>query len=239
MKYKKFVTITLVTLLFCASISTVAMARNSVDETKVIGIKTVFQGKIFDFISKICNTFPILAKFFDNFQSVEPPKLEEPPKPDSDTAPPKLLFDISGKEEYKLEEPIFVRATLTNIDHEIIYVSEMNFKVGTIDFFIRTPDGFEIQFIGPVDPNNVQLLTLYPEDSSSIEIDIKCGLFGILKSATDVPSQAPIPYDFIPGAYGIYAAYRSFLPIPSPTSEFPKIWLGTLETEHYTFEITE
>ncbi|GAG19236.1 unnamed protein product [marine sediment metagenome] len=149
------------------------------------------------------------------------------------------MFDISGKEEYKLEEPICVRATLTNIDHEVISVSEMNFKVGTIDFFIRTPDGFEIQFIGPVDPNNMQLLTLYPEDSSSIEIDIKCGLFGILKSVADVPSQVPIPYDFNPGVYRIYGVYKSFLPIPSLTSEFPKIWLGELETEHYSFEIAK
>lgn len=211
------------------------MARISGNETKDFGIKSVFRGKIFDFFNKLRDAFPILVALFDTLKPEEP---QEPAKPDTDTAPPKLSFDISVGEKFNLEEPIFVEATLTNVGKIAVRLSEMIFKVGTLDYLIRTPDGYELRFIGPVDSRYMEIWTLFPEESRSIDIDIKCGLFNVPKSVEGAHSEYE-PYKFIPGVYAVRAVYKSFVPVPTCTSLVPSIWQGQLETEPPLFEIND
>lgn len=235
MKYKKIITITLATILLCTTISAVVIAK---DTNMDISSKasSVLRGRIFDLFTKLRGFFPILDKLLNNFKNTDP---QVPQKPDTDVAP-KLKFEISFNKVYKLEEPIIVEARLTNIGTYAVRLSEMNFKVGTLDYFIRTPDGLELQFVGEKDPRQMEIWTLFPgeENSRTIDIDIKCGLFNVIKSSGGV-SGVPEPYEFIPGVYGIRAEYKSFYPIPTFTSETPAIWVGNLETEPDIFEIVE
>jgi len=232
MKYKKFVTITLVTLLLVTSISIVSMARISNEEIKNIAIKGTIQGRIFNFLNKLQEVFPVLAKFLKNLKPTEP---STPGTPDTDACP-KLSFDITVGEKFTFEEPIIVEATLTNICRNAIRLCEMNFKVGTLDYFISTPDGYELHYVGLVDVKQVKIWTLLPKESRSIDIDIKCGLFNVLPYL-DGDSLLYKPYEFIPGDYATYAVYNSFLPEDSLTSAVNNIWQGSLKSEAHFFTI--
>jgi len=229
MKYKNFFTITLVTLLLFTSISAVSMARISVREVKNITINETTKGLISNFLIKLQEVFPVLAKFFKNIKS------PDPSTPDTDTCP-KLLFDISVREKFTLEEPIIVEAILTNLGRGTVRLCEMNFKVGTLDYFIKTPDGYELHFIGVIDDKQVLIWALLPKESRSIDIDIKCGLFNVLPY---FDSDSPIcePFKFVPGDYSIYAVYNSFVPEDSLSSVANNIWQGTLRTGAHYFTI--
>jgi hypothetical protein len=229
MKYNKFLTITLVSLLLFTSISAVSMARISTEEVKNITINGTTKGLISNFLNKLQEVFPVLAKFFKNL------KPAEPSTPDTDTCP-KLLFDISVGARFTLEEQIIVEATLANIGRNTIRLCEMNFKVGTLDYFISAPDGYELHYVGLVDAKQVQIWTLLPKESRSIDIDIKCGSFNVLPYL-DGDSLLCKPYEFIPGDYAIYGIYNSFLPEDSLTSAVNNIWQGTLKTEAHYFTI--
>ena len=231
MKYKKFLAITLVTLLLFTSISAVSIARISVREVKNIIINETTKGLISNFLIKLQEVFPVLAKFFKNINS---PGLSIP---DTDTCP-KLLLDISVEEKFTLEEPIIVEAILTNLGRSTVRLCEMNFKAGTLDYFIKTPDGYELHFIGIINDKQVLIWTLLPKESRSIDIDIKCGLFNTLPY---FDSDSPIcePYKFVPGDYSIYAVYNSFIPEDSLSSIVNDIWQGTLKTEAHYFTIVK
>ncbi|MCK4365898.1 MAG: VCBS repeat-containing protein [Thermoplasmatales archaeon] len=168
----------------------------------------------------------------------EPPKEDKPAEPKEqekteepdDQEEPILVFDISVEEKFKLGEPIPVIATLTNNGKKSIRVSEMNFKTGTVDFFIRTPDGYTIHYIGPVNDSEMRLWRLMPEESQSIDMDIvKSGLFGI-----DPPSHTDLSYEFVEGEYAIRGHYKSYPVTPLTSLDF---WEGELDSPTYEFTI--
>lgn len=224
---------------------------------------STFSRGIFNFFSKILDAFPILAGFIERFipkypekpeVAPEPPK-EEPkdeiPVPAPETPVEELLkkekpaeqedpqeeiplgLTLKLNEVYKEGDPIPVTATLANIGDEIITVSEMNFKTGTLDFYIDTPDGYEIHFIYPTNDSEMRYWKLKPEESRCIDMDITRGLFGIS------PSTSDCPYEFKEGYYTIVGYYKSYYVETTPTQVdcYIDVWEGELDSSAYGFTI--
>lgn len=166
----------------------------------------------------------------------KPPKEEKPAEPEEPAEPEDtqeeipLELTLELNEVYKEGDPIPVTATLTNIDDETLIVSEMNIKTGTLDFFIDTPNGDTIHFIGPVDDSGMMLWHLEPQESEfHPDMDITCGYFSI-----DPPWATDLPYEFVEGEYTITGSYRSFA-----TQEYISLdfWEGELDSRTYEFTI--
>lgn len=260
MRYKKFITITLVTILVCTSITAVAAARfpraflfsdekiiedkgtismprtpsisllggrikiigekgtyipfNLPEEFKVNGIRVKFTAviiPIFSFLSRFFGGIPI------KIITIE--KLE-----------PILSFDIHVEREYLLGEPIFVTATLSNEGDEVISVCEMDVRLATLDFFIDTPDGKRLQYVGPLADMLPRYVRILPDESyTSDPIDITArGLFNVIFSEA-------APYEFTEGKYSITGFYQS-----KPTvfeDSLKSVWRGQLYSCPYEFTI--
>ena len=83
-----------------------------------------------------------------------------------------LEFDISINDSYLAGEPIIVTATLTNMGSEPVDISTMGLEVDTLDFYITTPDGKNLQYIGPIVfycPD----ITILTTEQMSIEVDLE------------------------------------------------------------------
>ena len=157
-------------------------------------------------------------------------KPEEPDEQEDtqEEIPLELTLELNGI--YNEGDPIPVTATLTNIGDETLIVSEMNIKTGTLDFYIDTPNGDTIHFIGPVDDSGMRLWKLEPQESEfHPDMDITCGYFGI-----DPPWATDLPYEFVEGEYTITGAYRSFATQEYTSSAF---WEGELDSRTYEFTI--
>lgn len=72
MSYKKIITITLVTVLLCASLSVVVGGRNI--ETKEINTLAALKNSFSSFLDKIINQFPIFDAFLQRFRRAESPE---------------------------------------------------------------------------------------------------------------------------------------------------------------------
>ena len=120
----------------------------------------------------------------------EPPKKEksaEPEEPDEQEDPKEeipLELTLKVEETNKEGDPILVKATLTNIGEKILIVSEMNFKIGTLDFYIDTPNGYNIHFFPPTNDSGMNYWILELKESRCIYMDITGGLFGISPSSS-------------------------------------------------------
>lgn len=173
----------------------------------------------------------------------KPPKEEKPAEPEEPDEPKEpdeqedtqeeipLELTLKLNEVYKEGDPIPVTATLTNIGDETLIVSEMSFKTGTLDFYIDTPNGDTIHFIGPVNDSGMRLRKLEPQESEfHPDMDITCGLFGI-----DPPWVTDLPYQFIEGCYTIKAHYKSYM-LDSGVLSI-NFWEGELDSHTYKFTI--
>ncbi len=163
----------------------------------------------------------------------KPEKTEEPDEQKDPQEEIPLELTLKLNEVYKEGDPIPVTATLTNIGDEIIMVSEMNFKTGTLDFYIDTPDGYKIHFIYPTNDSEMRYWELKPEESRCIDMDITTrGLFGIS------PSPSDCPYEFKEGGYTIVGYYKSYY-VETATEVYCNIdvWDGELYSSAYEFTI--
>ena len=170
----------------------------------------------------------------------EPPKKEksaEPEEPDEQEDPKEeipLELTLKVEETNKEGDPILVKATLTNIGEKILIVSEMNFKIGTLDFYIDTPNGYNIHFFPPTNDSGMNYWTLELKESRCIYMDITGGLFGISPST----STSDCPYEFKEGCYTIVSYYKSYyVEPPAQIDGYIDVWEGDLESEPLHFEI--
>lgn len=220
MRYKVFLTIAFAVIILCASFTAVVGGRFSYNDNKdriastFPETKGIFGGTILSFLQKI------LAKLFEIFK----PKNPIDPPADSD-----LSFTLDLKESYNLSYPVEILANLTNIGDKDISILEMNFKSGTLDYFIDTPDGHTIHWIERVDESVQHVRIIKPQESDIAPMDIKIpGLFGYEENGEK------IPYEFISGNYTIYGHCRSIL-IPGTSSSNSSV--GEMNTSKYDFTI--
>lgn len=164
MKYKKFITRTLVTVLLCTSISVAVGAKNPIFSKDDFQIKNRF-GEFFKtrgFRSIFSNFFQMIRNLFSMFFNRHDDKEDEE---DDSQEDPKLEFILDLKEKYYLGDPINIAVILANIGEQAISLLEMDFKSGTIDYFIDTPDGYNIHWIGHVKEDIQHVLTIKPQQS--------------------------------------------------------------------------
>ncbi len=241
MSYKKIITITLVTVLLCTSLSAVVGAKDV--EVKGINAIKAFQNSISDLIERIFSQIPILSVLFDRFVKKEKPETHTPQDPEPDP----LLFEISMEStEYLIGEDIKVKATLTNIGNKPLYVADLDVYQGSLDFIIKTPEGYEIHIIEPTFQTVQKAVLLEPDQSLEYSIIINSEeddiVFGV-----DFPQESadkvPIPYKFGIGTYGIQGKYTSDPEVPSDPSQLVpeiKVWKGEITTEPpLVFEIID
>ena len=237
MSYKKIITITLVAVLLCASLSVVVGGRNV--ETKEIHTLTALKNSFSSFINRIISQFPILGALFQNFKRAKPPEQHTPETPEE---PEVLVFEISMKDtRFTVEDDIVVTATLTNIGKRPLYVSEMCCQVETLDFLIRTKDGL-IHYIGPYIDRTPRLVLIEPEQSITCDLTINSDdvTFGKVLDSPSSVDAAPRPYKFDIGEYVIWGKYVSKAPVaPSQVSSDIVIWNGELESNKIHFTIME
>jgi len=226
MKYVKFFTLTLVALLFSATIAVTVSARFS---ERLNDENNVLSARLSDILGKIKNKLPFLAPVIDRIIGHRKPVEEEPQKPDDVN----LVFDIEIAEKFSIKDPIPVVATLTNKGKRSIRVSELSLKLGTLDFYIVTAAGDKIHYKGPISkhPNSV---LIKPEQTIRYElpdITIK-GLFGKDFSSEEVSKD----YFGETGEYIIRGVYHSFI---DPSGIEQNQWEGKLKSTEYKFEIFE
>jgi len=141
-----------------------------------------------------------------------------------------LDFDVSpGKVDYKIGEPILTTAKLTNKGEIAADVAELGLDIGTLDFEIATPEGYQIHYIGPYSLRPIRMLSLEPGESIQIEYDLLKGQFG---------NQEIGKYEFeTPGHLTIKGKYRGgwYRTIESDTRDFylrkSMAWVETLKTD--------
>ena len=254
MKYKKYVTITLVGLFIATSLSSVVGAKifdvergifkdngeivtplidskysgdflirgengikfmgvyynlykpvNLPDEFKKCGLKVKFTAEI---NLKSLTSFSGLISIFNKILPIKIISIEQVIEPQPEKT---LILELNVKNEYKVEEPIVVSAILTNVAEKYVAVCEMDLELDTLDFFIETPEGYTIHYIGPHIAKLPKVVLLPPGDSITVKIDIKKeGLFGMDRTLNE-------PYKFIEGPYTIKGYYKSY--VPTLTSE--------------------
>ena len=229
MKCKKFISITLVSILLLTSAS-IAIGGTS-ENKQIIGTSSV-KGKISDLFNGIFNQISIFSKILDKiFKKPTQDVPHPPPQPPQPPQQPKLGLELLVKEQFPVGEPIPVTATLTNLGTVAVNLCDIALEFGTLDFQIKTPDGQTIHYIGKIKyPPTV--VYLKPEEKIVKEIpDItQKELFG-----TDLSSEVQQLYFEQIGVYYITGIYKSFLPIPTFTSA--PFWIGTLYSQTYKFEI--
>lgn len=111
------------------------------------------------------------------------------------TIRPLIDFNVSINDAYIAGEPIFVTATLTNIGSDSVNIGAMGLEVGTLDFYITTPDAKTLHYIGPIvdfcAPN-----ILSPNETIQVTYNLLNEKFG---------------YNFTTkGKYSIRGSYNSF-----------------------------
>jgi len=237
MKYKKLITMTLVTILLCTS-ALAATGRNMSSEEKIKDVKStgLLRGRLSlsTFFEKIAEVF---SSLFDRLRSAEP---EEPQTPET-PEPVKLVLEIvMDQMEFKLDEPIAVVATLTNMGERTVYVAEMDVRLGTLDFCIRTKDGY-IHYMGPFVDKVPEVKVLNPNGTLVFKMIINSPdvTFG-KKVSSESEEGIPKPYYFDEGCYAITGIYTSKIavePTPSSLTADVQVWQGELESNTLEFVI--
>lgn len=173
----------------------------------------------------------------DEEEVVEEPNDEEPEKDEDeedDLDDKTLAFElIIEKDMFELGEIINVTAKLTNVGDETFRLSVMDFKLGTLDYFIDTPDD-PIHFCFPIDNDTMPFMVLEPQASEEITVDIKVGIFGI--SGPSPSSSGSGSYKFRDGSYTITGYYRSYN-VPDPPHVDMDLWEGELTSVSLNFII--
>ena len=230
MKYKKLLTITLVSLLLCTSVSMIATANNKMEKS-VFG-KLNVKDRISDIINTLRSKFPILAGILD---IIMPSKPSEPVQPQ----PPfkvNLSYDIEIKEVYQLKEEICVATLITNNGEKEVGVDEMNLRCGTINLIINTPAGRELRYLG--DTSTKPLVKIIREGQTLIhkirDITLE-GLFWEQPVSESQYTQYDSPFDDA-GTYTIQGLYRGY--IHSTSGVYSQFQIK-LESPVYEFEIVE
>ena len=221
MRYKKLVTITLMAILLCTSISATVGGRfSSVEPKNVVALK----GRISDFLSNLQSAFPFLAGIIERVAQ-RIPEDKTPEEPEKRI----LDFDICIDEQFKAKQPIPVTATLTNNGKTAVTVNEMSLKCRTLDFIIETPSGVEIHYIGPTG-EIPEKITIEPGESNSTTIDdiTLPGLFGVIQISDSAFTQ----YHFKDaGIYNITGCYIPGPYIQSSAAEYHKLYSPTYQFE--------
>lgn len=150
---------------------------------------------------------------------------------------PILDFDIKVKESYNVDEPLIVKAILTNRGEQPIKLNIMCFEGDTLDFTIKTPDEKKLHYVGDFIDCYPPAIILKPGESHKRIIDLR---------DTNHPfgEKYMEPYNFtLPGVYEIKGFYHSFgkscYDKPSNGIVDVDFWEGTLVSPVYKFEIKQ
>lgn len=236
MKCKRFLVIMLVSVLLCTSISAVVGANVSRDEIREKAVSRTLPAGLSSFFSKILKAFPLLGTIF---KIAAPQGSSEIKEPSSGIASKPLLsfkieLMVDDPENIPYGEPIIVSATLTNNGKSPIQLCEMDVKLKTLNFEIKTPAGKKIVYLGPFG-GTAKGVVLNASQSiySKIDLTDPKNIFG----APLVPpgGVAVKPYNFIRGDYSIRGIYTSKkIDNPDPKIRF---WEGNLTSETLEFTI--
>lgn len=123
------------------------------------------------------------------------------------------------KQKYSVDEPINVKVSIFNNRNYSINTSVMGLDLETLDFEIYTPDNKTLHYIGSTSMLLPDSITIKPDESYSVTIDIKEEEFGYF-NGTDY-----VHYNFTKvGKYKIKAFYNSSMywngPLTSNTEFF-------------------
>jgi len=136
------------------------------------------------------------------------------------TIKPSLDFDISVNNSCIIGEPIIVNATLTNMGSEPVDILIMGPEVGTLDFFITTPDGKNLHYIGSI-VFYCPSIALLPTEQIFIEMDLTDDNYPF--------GETLDPYNFtVLGEYTIQGGYVS-----------GNVSIGNLKSSIHTFTIID
>ena len=136
-----------------------------------------------------------------------------------------------------MEEPIQIKVTISNIGSTVVYIGEMDVRLGTLDFFIRTPQDGTVHYIGPFVDKVPDTILIEPNGGTyeyKIVINSPGMIFGKDQTSEGVGSQEPIPYHFKSGHYSIIGKYVSnqvIEPSKSSLSSDILVWQGELISE--------
>ena len=252
MKYRKILTIMLVSVLICISISAIAMATTPGGENKIK--KTV------TFSNLLCRVYDALPPFFARFIQIDASAIDEQSvekeQPPKDPETPVLELSIafvgcgghgSSLLEFKLGEKMLLQATIWNrCEYTAVKVDEMDVRLKTLDFFIETPDGLQIHYIRPFDLDREHVpVIIEPGDcyeSSVIWLNGDSSGDPVFGVADPEHCWPPSPYKYITGPYSIRAKYVSNLATPPTFSSNDidpniVIYNGELESGTLNFKI--
>ncbi len=198
---------------------------NLPEEFKKDGIKVKFTATVAPiFASILCkffNTLPIKIIDIDYYEEPQVPLLE---------------LNIKVREQYTIEEPIILIATLTNVGREVIKLCDIRLESGTLDLFIIYGDISSVKpvhYIGPTKLPTVEKLG--PQESLQVEYNLKDFSKWFGKSNAEYVNQE---FRFEEGKYQIKGVYTSFDPHPELSSDINNdIWKGKIESPLQGFQI--
>ena len=210
---------------------------NLPEEFRVDGLKVKFKASVALPIFTLTNIF---ARFFENkfilpnvlpIRIIEIELFEEPIL---------LKLELEVKETYSNDEPIYLKAILTNYGEKTIDLCDIGLEYGTLDLIIYKNNVLSstyqitrpVHYIGPTKLPEIRRI----EPKESLEViykNLRDFKFGI-----DDYRDAEENFKFEVGEYQIQGIYTSFNPVPHFTSETnDSLWKGQLETQIYNFVI--
>ena len=143
-----------------------------------------------------------------------------------------IELSLSLDEIYEYGKSIQVTATLTNIGEEMVFLSEMDVMLRSLDFEIKTPLGYQIHYLGPFE-GKPELVKLLPMNSIVTKVNITSPnlTFGEMNPTSGFISA---PFVFKPGKYTIRGVYFSHQTITAESSNY---WHGIKLSPDYDFTV--
>ena len=81
------------------------------------------------------------------------------------------FFSSLNKQKYIVGEPVYITSTLTNIGNTSVFMSRFSLELNRIDFYISTPEGYNISFKPSVFGGEI-IVKLDPGTSMNYTVDI-------------------------------------------------------------------
>ena len=246
MSYKKIITIMLVTVLLCASVSMIVGGRGADEETRNVVFRSTFGEKLSAFFSRLAAAFPSFSNIVDKITKAKPevstPEQEVPEEPQP---PVPLVLDISMLNlVHEVNTEIVVKASLTNIGKRPLLIDELDIQAASLDLYLRTPEGWLIHYVGPYVEHFPREIVIQPEEviTQEIVINARDVSFGRIWESESAIEPELKPYIFGVGEYVIWGTYNSEVEQSEDPSSFESAilpWSGDLRSDDVAFVIVE
>ncbi|MEW6095750.1 MAG: hypothetical protein AB1567_04380, partial [bacterium] len=137
-----------------------------------------------------------------------------------------LQLTLSLKKSFKLNEPIMIKIRLTNLSSNNIKLSEMDAAKNSLDYELRTPQGYTLTYIGPVAFTWPEVVELKKGEAIELERNLK----DIPLGRKDIDEFQD--YLATPGKYSLSCIYNSW-----GSQHAEGRWEGKIKSNIVDFEI--